>query len=283
MTNKMEHSGICLFLKSHINQKFMQQIDVDTVQRICFGYNYQDWADGKKYPNENDLKILNDFFKTHKNVEFAGISEDESWQIPLLSEVEKFSINRLSLAMIDLLKNNRITKLDLRFPPEKQKYDLINLLIFKDTLEEWSLNENYKNLEMALNGFKKLKKLSLSSIKIDFNLLEESTVEDFYYYGSKTKEWDGIVKFNKLKHLMIKNNITLENIDFLQTMTDLETIDFWYCSKINHFPDLSHLCNLKKITAYDCKRLDDYENLGKLKRDIEIKGFGNLPETTSQR
>jgi Leucine-rich repeat (LRR) protein len=93
-------------------------------------------------------------------------------------------------------------------------------------------------------------------------------LEYFYYCGSKTKEWD-IGKFRALKYLHIHSNTTLENIEFLKELKNLETLYLLYCSNIKRFPDLSGLKKLNTITAYDCNRLEDITELKKL-NNVEI-------------
>jgi hypothetical protein len=263
---KFEYNGFALTIGSHLDNEIIEilrQMKSLEKGRIYFSYTYGEWSqNGKSYPNENDLKIINNHF--NKNIILSGI---ENWWIPLLPNVEKFEFDGCDEDIdetIKLLKNNNVTALRFRNGPKK-KFDLTKFLVFKDTLEDLYLDGNYKNIEILINGAKKLKNLEISSMKIDFNFIKESSIEYFYYYGSKTKEWDGIVKFNKLKHLYIKANITMENLDFLQKLLYLETIEFLYCSKIKAFPNLENLKNLKKIFVFECKRLEDISEIKKLK------------------
>jgi len=271
---KYEYNGFALAIGSHLDSEIVEIIkQMQTLQtgRIYFSYTYEEWSkNGERYPDKDDLKIINEYF--NKNIILSGI---RNWWIPLLSNVEKFEFDRCEEdieEVIDLLKNNNVKALLFRNGPDK-KFDLAKFLVFKDTLESLDIDGNYKNIEIVINEMKKLKNLSVSSMKIDFSLIKESSIEYFYYYGSKTKEWNDIVKFKKLKDLYIKSNITIGNIDFLSELKDLETIKFWYCSNIKKFPDLSGLKKLKEIEAEECNRLEDISEVKKLKNiEIGIQG-----------
>ena len=268
--NKIERNGNGMAIYSHINAELFQMIDAENIRTIYFAYD-KDWANAT-YPNENDVKLLNAFFKTHKHI---TMDIDKNWMIPLLPEVECFWFSKYNEEAIELLKNNTVRKLHFKHSADI-KTDLTDLLPFGDTLEHLHLNASqYKphvKFEAMLNGMKKLKCLHVTSIKIDFSLVDEnSALEDFYYYGSKTKDWSGIAKFTRLKNLRVKNNTTMSDLDFLRNLPCLETAEFWWCSGIVRFPDLSHLVNLKKIQAFECNRLEDVEELKKLS-GVEIPG-----------
>jgi hypothetical protein len=275
MVNKVENGGHYLQIRSHINKELFKELKPDILRTINFYYTYEDWAkNGKTYPDTNDLRLINEYIKNNKQILLGDI---ENWWLPLLPELEEFRFvsDDFNEETIDLLKNNKVRNLIIDGSPKK-KYDLENLIAFKDTLEELSVEGNYKNSETSINEMKKLKNLQITSIKIDFDLIaENSSIEYLYYYGSKTKEWDGIIKLKKLKHLFIKANITLENLDFLQKLKDLEILDLWWCSKIKRFPDLSGLKKLNKIEAQECKRLEDISELKKLK-NVKVWTSGEM-------
>jgi hypothetical protein len=274
---KFEHTGTRLFLKSHINEEFMQQIDADKVNYIIFNYEYKDWVDGKKYPNENDLKILNNYFKKHKNSCFFGISGDESWQIPLLPEVENFRLNVWNAEAIELLKSNVVRKLEITHPPESKKTDFAGLLHFKDTIEELSFAGDYKNMETTIGQLENLRALHFSSVKFKtLSFLENlKKLDDFSYYGSRIEDWSDLSKVISIKKLFIKTNTNLENIDFVSHLVNIEELELWYVSKLVRFPNCEHLKQLKKVLAYDCNRLSDIEELKKLK-NVYIQANGKM-------
>ena len=232
-------------------------------------YTDKDWIRNvMNGPDTNDFKSLNNRLKSNKNIYLHFM---KNWWIPNLPELERFSFSDNNIEeAVELLKNNTVKTLEFKFGP-KNKYDLKNLFIFKDTLEELILEDgkNYINIESVINEMKKLRRLEVTSIEIDFTLLTQNRIEHFYYCGSKTKEWAGIIKFKKLKHLHIHSNTTLTNIDFLQEFKDLEKLHLLYCSNIKRFPDLSGLNKLIEINATDCNRLEDISELKKL-NGVEI-------------
>lgn len=262
MINKIEitPSGNCLTIQSQINSDVFNNVCSEKLEIIKY-LNYK--------PNEKDLKIINNYFKTNKKPRL----EVENYHIPFLPEAEKFSMTRYNEEAIDLLKNNTVRKLTFWYGPEdKKKLDLTKLLIFKDTLEELCFREgNYKNLEITINGLKNLKALSLEKLKIDFSLIEHDSLEYFFHFGSKTADWSNAANFKKLRHCTIWTNHKIETLDFLQKMTNLEYIELDQCSKITHFPNLEHLKNLRKIVLSGNKRLDDSVEV-----ESELKKLKNL-------
>jgi hypothetical protein len=225
----------------------------------------------KVFQNENDFAILNRYFQNNKQTTLRWM---ENWWIPMLPNLERFAFtaNAVNEETVNLLQNSKVKSLWLEHSPDK-KYDLQNLLVFKNTLEELLIEGKYSNLELLINETKELKRLGLTSINIDFNKLDENSIDDFYYYGSKVKDWTGIIKLKKLKKLKIKTSNSLDNLDFLKELKNLEIIELPYCSNIKTFPDLSGLKNLKSITAFDCNKLENIDELRKLKNvRIHVNG-----------
>jgi hypothetical protein len=265
--NSIENHGGFLEIHSHINNdavQIMENISTDILEWIQF-CNIE--------PDKNDIKILNTYFENHKNIYLRWV---ENWWLPLLPELEKFRIN-FDDELICSLKNNKVTGLFIQYGPDK-RYDLINFLVFKDTLEELFLDGNYKNIEPLINETDKLKKLGLFSAGINFDKIGENAIEEFSHYGSKIREWGGITKLNNLKHLWVKTNNTLEDLSFLPELKNLETLELWYCSKVKTFPGLSGLKKLNKIYAYDCNGLENVDELKKL-GNVKVHVNGKkLPE-----
>jgi hypothetical protein len=268
--NIIENKGRFLEIHSHINYEAVKILERETTDRtefIQFSNNKTIKVPGYILiePNNEDIKIINSYFKFHKNIFFRWI---ENWWLPLLPELEKFMFLEYDREAINLIKNNKVTALIFENSPDK-KYNLDELFIFKNTLEELSINGNYKNLEIMLNEMKQLNRLSLRSVKFDFEKINQNDIEYLFCYGSKTRDFDGIIKLNKLKHLNIANNMVLENLDFLSALNDLEIIELGYCSKIKKFPNLEHLKKIKKISLQECKNIENLNELKKLKH-IEI-------------
>lgn len=264
--NEIKNYGHFLEIRSHINYEalnILEQITANEVKFIQFSNKKTITIPGAGFsvePNKDDIVILNKYFAKHKDVYLRWI---ENWWLPLLPELEKFIFIKYSQDDIDLIKDNNVTALQFEKSPVN-KYDLTNLLVFKDTLEELFLNGNYKNLEITINKLEKLKNISLLSIKIDFKKIDKNKIEYLFYYGSKTKEWDEIIKLDKLKHLNIGNNTTLEDINFLKNFNKLEILELGYCVNIKVFPDLKHLQNLKKVRIVTCNKLENINEINKL-------------------
>jgi hypothetical protein len=119
-------------------------------------YSYEDWIKNVETgPSKKDLKLLNDKLKNNKNILLTSI---KNWWVPFLPELERFEFDDKNISeAVELIKNNNVRTLRFRFGPDK-KYDLSNLLVFKDTLEELYVDGNYKNIEIVINEMKKLKK-----------------------------------------------------------------------------------------------------------------------------
>jgi hypothetical protein len=267
--NIIESKRKFLEIHSHLNHeglKILEQKTTDEIESIQFSNNKEINVPGYilMEPNKEDMKIINNYFRIHKNIFLRWI---ENWWLPLLPELEKFKFLEYDQEAFDLIKNNNVTALVFENSPAK-KGDLNNLYSFNDTLEQLFINGNYKNLEITLNEMHWLKKLSLLSIKIDFDKLNRNSIEHLFCYGSKTKDFNGIIKLNKLKHLNIANNTALEDIDFLAALDDLEILELGYCSKIKVFPNLNHLKKLKKISLHKCKNI---ENINELRKTNNIK------------
>jgi len=270
--NKIKSCGDMLEIHSHINEKAIQLIEKlaeNNLERIQFDYDSVE-------PNENDIKVLNSYFRNHKEISFRWT---ENWMIPFLPDLEKFYFisSYFNEESIDLLKKNKVTALSIEYSPDK-KFDLMKLIGFKDTLEELSLEGNYKNLEHFINETKKLKKLTLTSLKIDFDKIDENVIEEFNYYGLKTINWLEIAKLSRLKNLGIHTNNTLENLDFLSELKNLEILELSYCSKVKAFPDLTCLKNLKHINGIVLNGLENIDELKRLEK-VEIQVHGKkLPK-----
>jgi hypothetical protein len=189
---------------------------------------------------------------------------------------ETFVTDNFNSETIESLGKNKYRHLIFRNCPEK-KFDLTKLLIYKNFLEKLSLQGNdYINLEIMINEMSKLIYLNLDTLKIDFSLITENSVLEYLgSEGSKTKEWNDIIKLKKLKDLYINGNITLENIDFLSKLKNLEKIRLFNCSKIIEIPDLSSLTKLKSISFEMCNRLENIDELKKIK-NVEIHVSGKI-------
>ena len=273
--NKIELNGSGMAIRSHINEELFRKIDAKKIGTIYFAYTYEEWQKGKSYPDEKDMVLLNTLFKENKHIR---LDIDEKWMLPLVPEVERFWFKKYDGESVEFLKKNNTVRSLYFNNSADSKTDLTTLLPFGETLEYLHLDASqykpYDNIEAVLNGMKKLSKLSLASVPIDFSRVNEnSTLEILSYHGSKIKEWEGIVKLTGLKSLTISNNTTVSDLGFLLGLPNLEDANFMYCSRIVRFPDLSGLKKLKNIYALECNRLEDVEELKKLSNvDVSVQG-----------
>jgi hypothetical protein len=67
----------------------------------------------------------------------------------------------------------------------------------------------------------------------------------------------------------------LGNIDFIEGLNSLEKILLMYMSKITYFPKMDKLEKIKRITLYECNRLEDINELKKLD-GVKIKVWGKM-------
>ena len=224
-------------ISSHINEDAISILESATwnIEWIQF-YNIE--------PNIQDLKILNSYFKKYTKTYLRGV---ESEWLEFLPDLQLINFSKLIPQNIELIKDRKITGLQFEYEPDI-KYDFSSLLCFCETLEELWFTGDYKNREETIKQLNNLKRLSMSSVKLnDLSFLENLKIEDFYYYGSKIKDWTDLAKVTTIKEFRLKTNTNLENIDFVTHWQDLEVLEFWYCSGLLRFPNCEHLTKLKKI------------------------------------
>jgi hypothetical protein len=175
-----------------------------------------------------------------------------------LPNVEKFRFD-FTEENINSIKGNTVKGLYFENKLNK-KCDLAIIKQFKDTLEELTFEGDPKNIETTINQLKKLKKLHLISVRIDnFNFLEGIGIEDFWNYGSKVNDWSYLSEMKTIKKLGIKTNRTLENIDFVKRLHNLERLELTYVYKLSNFPDIVHLKKLDTIIIDQCNRLENID------------------------
>ncbi|MDR1912540.1 MAG: hypothetical protein LBQ52_09400 [Helicobacteraceae bacterium] len=239
-------------ISSHINNdalKIIENIGLENKEYIQFSYLFE--------PNNNDIKIMNSFFKNHPEIYFRRIKTP--W-LKYLTNVEKFRLD-FTGENIKLIKNYNIKGLYFENKLDKKR-DLAIIEQFKDTLEELAFEGEPKNVEKTISQLKKLKRLYLISVRItNFNFLEGIGIEDFWNYGSKVKDWSYLSEIKTIKKLGIKTNRTLENIDFIKGLNNLEKLELTYLSKLSNFPNIDHLKKLKSIVISQCNKLENIDEI----------------------
>lgn len=114
----------------------------------------------------------------------------------------------------------------------------------------------------------------MTSINLkNLSFLENLKIEDFYYYGSKVKDWSDLKNVSTIKRFRLKTNSNLDNLDFIVDWKNLEELELWYCSGLLRFPNCQCLKNLKKVILNDCNKLSEIEELKKLS-NVHIRANG---------
>jgi hypothetical protein len=91
---------------------------------------------------KKQLDSINEQLKNDKTILLPEIKNE--W-VQLLPQLERFEFRDRNVdESVELIKNNTVRTLRFKIGPEK-RYDLANLLAFKDTLEELYLDGKYYN------------------------------------------------------------------------------------------------------------------------------------------
>ena len=143
--------------------------------------------------------------------------------------------------------------------------NLEELVFFADTMGgaiqfdcEWLLQ--YKKLRSLFLGKKarkhlesisqlpELKSLSLRGIKVaDFSFLKELCLESFGLLWCGNSDLSGIGELVSLRELELWRIMKLENIDFISSLINLETLKLQDLKHVTTLPDLGKLVKLKSI------------------------------------
>jgi len=223
-------------------------------------------------PNAQDLKILNEYFKKHPRIYLRGVKTE--W-LEFLPDLQMLNFSYLLSENIELIKNRKIVGLQFEYEPDK-KSDFSDILCFRETLEELRITGNYKNIEETVKQLTRLRKLAMTSVNLKtLSFVENLRIEDFYYYGSRIKDWSDLAKVSTIRKFKLKTNSNLENLDFITNWTELEELELWYCSGFLRFPNSNNLKSIKKVLLYDCNKLSDIEELKKLK-NVHIRANGKI-------
>lgn len=147
--------------------------------------------------------------------------------------------------------------------------DLEELIFFADTMGgaiqfdcEWLLQ--YKKLNSLFLGKKakkhlesigrisELKSLTLREIKVsDFSFLKELQLKAFRLWWCGNTDLSGIGELKSLRELELWRIMKLENIDFVSSLVNLETLQLRDLKHVTTLPDLSNLVKLTDIQTYN--------------------------------
>lgn len=104
-----------------------------------------------------------------------------------------------------------------------------------------------KNLE-SISQISKLKKLSLRGIRVaDFSFLKELDLESFALLWCGNTDLSGLGELETLCELELWRIMKLENLDFISSLVNLETLKLQDLKHVTTLPDLSRLKKLIDI------------------------------------
>jgi len=104
-----------------------------------------------------------------------------------------------------------------------------------------------KHLE-SISGLPALKKLTLRGIKVaDFHFLKELSLESFALLYCGNNDLSGLGELETLRELELWRILKLENLDFISSLVNLETLKLQDLSHVKTLPDMSGLKKLADI------------------------------------
>ncbi|WP_316787690.1 hypothetical protein [Pedobacter frigoris] len=243
-------------------------------------------------PTPATLNILNDIvFKNRKDITLRVYGYSGRWQdigmLKLLPELEKFDWDSDTFQSVQpLYELKKLTHLGIGFANPKPKISVKFLADFKDTLTSLNMEGDYKDFLITVPVLKKLTKVWFFSMKLTgFDFLEGLAIETLGNYGGRVASFDFLSNLKTLKNLWIKTNSKIEDINFITDLPLLEKLELYYLSKITTFPKCNHLLHLKEVLAFELNRLNDIEELRKLKnckvtacgKQVPDKGYSYDP------
>jgi Leucine-rich repeat (LRR) protein len=227
-------------------------------------------------PGRKTLDVLNDvFFQKRKDVTLRVYGYPDTWAdisfLEYLPEVERFDWHTAVFGpTASLHQMKRLVHLGLGDTQPKPKISLNFVKDFSNTLESLSIEGDYKDTLTAIPELRKLKTVWFTSTKLTgFDFLEGLDIETLRNYGGRVGSFEFLRKLSSLKRVWIKTNPTLENIDFIEDLRNLQRLELYYVSKLTRFPKCEHLKDLELIFASECNRLIDISEIKKL-RGVKI-------------
>ncbi|MFB9077975.1 hypothetical protein ACFFLS_04815 [Flavobacterium procerum] len=131
-----------------------------------------------------------------------------------------------------------------------------NILFIEDRINAEDIQQLQKH--------KRAKTVSLTRLKLDNLefLIPLTNLENLKLYGCTIKDWTALQDLKKMKDLFI-NGVKKENdnFSFLKQLIHLQELSIGYALHFNSFPDLSNSTNLKRLQLFNCKNLEDIQNV----------------------
>ncbi len=222
-------------------------------------------------PDVRTLTILNEvLFANRKDVTLRVFGHDDRWaNINILNdlpEVERFDWDvDVFGSLAPLYRLKKLVHVGLGFTQPKPKVSIGFVEDFAPSLESLSLAGDFRDILTTVPNLGRLEAIWFVSTKLDgFDFLDGLPIEIFGNYGGRVQSFDSLRKLKMLRHLWIKTNPKIENLDFLEELTNLERIELLYLAKVDRFPKCDHLKKLGLVFAFECNRLSDISELEKL-------------------
>jgi len=289
VTNETRTDGCFEFLgyKDIDDQVIRAIVDNKKIKRIQISYLLSDKA----------YQIIDEILSLRPDITFRLFDFDDEDKVDISFLLKMPHLKNLWFNCIDFKKNQQKINFDvlarLRLKQfyiecfdlrnyEFIKYlsdDLEELIIIADTMGPgvvfdcawllkyvnlkslWLGKKAKKNIEL-LSQLPKLKDLTLRGIKIaDFSFLHKMNLEKLALLWNSNNDLHELAKLKNLREIELWRINKLDDISFIEDMTNLEIIRLEDLKHVTSLPDLSKLTKLKKIvlngTGIDMKSLPD--------------------------
>ncbi len=260
--------------------QFTNRLSADDAMELVNDHELKSIQIFDKKPDLESLKILNEVvFRQRKDITLRIYRDWEDVHLlKFLPEVERFNWDVVypGNTIEPLYHLKKLKHIGFGMFPGKSEFSLGFIKDFAGSLESLQVAGDFKDLIPAIPHLSNLKSISFYSTKLPgFELLKGLPIEKLSNIGSKVENFGYLPYLPDIKELFIKDNTKILNIDFVQEMNNLETLTMNYVPKVTRFPKCDHLEHLKLISFFECNRLQDIEELKKLKNCL-IMVTGNM-------
>ncbi|WDF63145.1 hypothetical protein [Flavobacterium sp. KACC 22763] len=223
-------------------------------------------------------KKINEIIKIYNSSLQLSLTSNGNWGqwknlsfLEHLPDLQQITIKEWHIEDLSPLTNLIHLKKILIYNEFKSKKATLKPLRSLKNIEDFA-SSHIDDIE-TISCFKKLKKLSLDSVKnsnLDF-LSNNSNLETVWLRGT-----DRIINFSGLSHLpnlekaYFIRNYKCPNLNFISDLVNLKYLHISDFNQITQIPSLKFLTRLIDFSISNCKQLKDYSNL------IEAKSLENL-------
>lgn len=212
--------------------------------------------------NQCDLRFLTKLPSVKK------LSVDYIENVTHLEALKELSLTSLYLCIFDLKDYSILREL----PLELEELSLYSEAKGKVNFDaEWLLRyENLKELYLgklskgikSIQHIKSLKKLSLRGIKADsLEFLKNSNVTNLAVHWCSMSDLSSLQDNDKIEHFELWRVLKLEDLSFLNTMTNLKSLMLQDLSNIKEFPKIENCHSLQEIYLDNLKSLEKIDEI----------------------